>query len=88
MGLAWNKNSFRVLLDSEEEFHFEVMPIDDEWKFGWMRLNSDKVVDYYPWLTAGTHTMRFRSREADARLDAVLITDDPAFIPNHVNECQ
>ncbi len=88
MGFGWNSNSFRILLDNEKEFHFEIPPVDDEWKFGWMRLNSENVEDYYPSLTMDPHSVRFRSREGRTRLDAILITDDPAFIPVQINQCQ
>ena len=32
-------------------------------------------------MTAGTNTLKFRGREVDSRVDRVLITDDPDFVP-------
>src|SRR5206468_245003 len=32
-------------------------------------------------LTRGQHTLTFRSREADTRLDAIYVTNDRGFVP-------
>ena len=91
MGLAWNRNSFFVSFDGGEEFHFEILPIGDVgnevWNWLWQRLNSDKTTEYRWWLSAGAHTLRFRSREDAARLDAVLLTDDATYTPEYVEDC-
>ncbi len=81
-GLGWKRNSFFVSIDNGPRFHWEIVPIDDQWKMGWQIIVE---ADHTPgpfWLSAGTHNLRFQSREGDARLDMVLITDDEQYQPD------
>ncbi len=80
MGVDGRHNSFWVSLDGGTNAMFEIQPNGDLWEWVWQR---GPVQPYA--LSAGLHTLRFSGREADARLDKIVLTDnpnfDPAFVP-------
>jgi hypothetical protein len=77
-GLDWSGDSMFVSLNGG---------VDYWWAFGsrgswqWDRVGRS----YY--LSAGTHTLRFKTREDGARLDVVELTDDPGYVPSWVEGC-
>ena len=89
MGLDWHSNSFWISIDNGTDYHFEILPRDDDrWGWEWKPAPPPDEYEEAVWLSAGTHSMRFKSRENAARLDAVLITDDPDYIPTEFRECR
>ena len=88
MGEDWPKNSFFVRIDEGEEFHFEITPADDgTWSWKWQQAPPPEEYEDPIYLSAGSHTIRFRSREQGSRLDAVLITDRADYIPTEFHRC-
>ncbi|NOX61435.1 MAG: hypothetical protein GXP42_05750 [Chloroflexi bacterium] len=91
MGFGAGRNSFWVSVDGGEEYWFSIQPKNDnEWTWWWQPSpppgqgeNHDGPV----YLTQGWHTIRYRARERDSRLDAVLITDDPSYTPTQFMPC-
>lgn len=50
------------------------------WKWvNWSDGNANQVIEVE--LTAGTHTLKLVGREAGARIDTILLTDDPSYVP-------
>ena len=82
MGLGWKQNSFRVSIDSQADFQYEIPMFNDLWQWGWSIVHDETRPEGPIWLSGGTHSIRFKSREADARLDMLLLTDDPNYIPD------
>ena len=81
-GSSWIKNSFYVQMDSSEELHYEVPQFGGVWTWGWDQVRPvDQSVEPFT-LAAGAHTLTFRGREPDTDLDVVLLTDDPAYVPD------
>ena len=78
-------NSFYVSMDGGQEIHYEILPVGDQWI--WDRVHAEGQPEGPYVLTAGSHSLRFRAREANARLDAVLITNDPSLTPTDVRPC-
>ena len=78
-------NSFYVSMDGGQEIHYEILPVGDQWI--WDRVHAEGQPEGPYVLTAGSHSLRFRAREANARLDAVLITNDPSLTPSDVRPC-
>lgn len=76
MGVDGRHNSFWVSLDGGTDAMFEIQPNGDVWEWVWQR---GPVQPYA--LSAGLHTLRFSGREADARLDKIVLTDNPNFDP-------
>ena len=87
MGLSFSSNSFYVAMDNSPEIHYEIPQFDGQWTWGWHQVRTDIQPDGRYLLGAGEHTLRFRAREADARLDAVLLTADPAYVPASITPC-
>jgi len=62
------------------------------WHFGsrgswqWERVTSNYASKKWN-LSAGVHTIRFRTREDGARLDLVELSSDPAYVPSFVQPC-
>ena len=80
MGVGWGNNSFFVAIDGNESSD-EITQVDGQWAWKWQE------ADYNPfWISAGSHTLHFRGREALARLDIVLITNDPNYVPTPPQE--
>ncbi len=83
MGESWSSNSFYVDIDGQPSppYQFEIPQAGDEWDWIWTIVHEDHQPETPVYWTAGTHTVRFWSREPDARLDVILITDDPSALP-------
>jgi len=73
-GADWQHNSFHWVLDGGEDHYWEIEP-PGEWVWGKFEVSG---------LGAGQHTLLFRGREPDARLDRVEIASDPAHTPTVV----
>jgi hypothetical protein len=80
-GLGWTKNSFSVKVDGAPDFVYEVSPTGDAWVYGWREVYPVNETWEPLALSAGPHTLIFKGREADARLDAILVTNDPSYRP-------
>jgi len=80
-------DSFHVSVDGGPEDIYDVAEgtWSDQWQ--WTRVNGrdggpPMTLDPRTFdLAAGEHTFLFRAREADSRLDRLIITNDPAFVP-------
>ena len=85
LGLDWNSNSFWVSIDDGAPYHLELPPAGDHATWSWQRLPKQ-------WLAAGRHSLLVSAREANARLDVVLVTDvwnyDPNDYPELVTPCE
>ncbi len=89
MGLSWHNNSFFVRIDDGEDFHFEIMPDENEnWVWRWQEAPPPEEYEDAVYLSAGRHTIRFKSREGGSRLDAVLITNQANYSPSQFHPCQ
>lgn len=84
MGLDWSRNSFFFSMDGGLPLSFEIQPTGDQWTWSWQRVPADGTAFA---LNAGTHTLRFLTREAEARLDTVLFVNSYGYSPSHVNPC-
>jgi len=87
MGLSWKQNSFFVSIDDGEAYHYEIPPFADRWTWGWHQVHPDQEAIQPYHLSAGTHSIKFRAREKDARLDSLLITNDGEMTPVGIVEC-
>ncbi|WP_423222469.1 PPC domain-containing protein [Candidatus Amarolinea aalborgensis] len=87
MGLDWNQNSFLVSLDGFTEIHLEVPQFGGQWTWGWEPVQEENYPPVRYRLTAGSHVFHFRTREANTRLDAVLLTSNPSFVPTYARAC-
>jgi hypothetical protein len=81
MGQADTHNSFWVSLNGGTPIKYEIPQFGGAWAFGWEVVHPahQPVVPYL--LAAGQHTVQFAARESDARLDALLLTADAAYVP-------
>jgi hypothetical protein len=82
MGMAWNQNSFEVIVDDPPPWTFEIPQVGGAWAFGWQKVRPQPYM-----LAAGTHTIRFQTREANARLDRIALTNQADYVPNEVTPC-
>jgi len=82
MGLGWNNQSFFVSIDDGVPSVDTIPQIDGQWDWTWQQFDENPIA-----LTAGMHTLGFAGREADARLDYVVLTNDPAFVPPDIPLC-
>ena len=88
MGTSLTNNSFYFSVDGGPPAKYEFPPFHGVWTWGWDRVHLDKTPHSTPiTLTAGLHTLTFGGREPGARLDAVLLTDDPAYLPMGIETC-
>jgi beta-lactamase regulating signal transducer with metallopeptidase domain len=88
IGANDNDNSFYISVDEGEEIRWDIETdggrLLREW--GWVPIRDpaaptpDRALRRFP-LTAGPHTLRVRNREDGTRLDRLLITGDPAYVP-------
>ena len=81
-GAGYAHNSFFLSVDDGPPSHYEFPPFTEGWVWGWHEVYADAINAPPFWLDAGERTLRFAAREADSRLDKVLLTDDPDFIPD------
>jgi len=82
MGLGWNNQSFFVSVDGGAPSVDTIPQIDGQWDWVWHQFDENPIS-----LEAGTHTLGFAGREADARLDYVVLTNDPAYVPPDLPIC-
>ncbi|MGQ9567657.1 MAG: sugar-binding protein [Anaerolineae bacterium] len=80
MGLSWNNDSFWYSVDGGEWVRWDLPQKDGRWDWAWSNLGPLG-------LEAGPHTLRFKAREPDARLDRVEIASDPAHVPT-ITPCE
>ena len=88
MGLGWDQNSFWASVDGGDAFHFEIPQNGGVWDWGWAQVHPELQPILPIGLTAGNHTLRFEVREANARLDAVYLTNRPDLRPDDAAYCQ
>jgi hypothetical protein len=90
MGLDWDQNSFTVFVDNTEVRQFEIRPVGGQWTWGWHPVTDEiagnPVVQRFP-LATGSHTIRFQSREANTRLDAVVLVNRSGYVPTQFTPC-
>jgi len=82
MGLGWNNKSFFVSMDGGAPSVDRIPQADGQWDWVWQQFDENPIT-----LTAGTHALCFAGREAGARLDYVVLTNDPAFVPPDLPIC-
>jgi formylglycine-generating enzyme required for sulfatase activity len=88
MGLGWNQNSFFISIDNGTDNHFEITQKNDAtWDWWWSPAPPPDEYTDPAYFYKGSHTIRFKSREGGARLDAVLITDDSSYTPHEFTDC-
>lgn len=78
-------NSFFVSVDNGSEFRWD-LPITSLWTWGMIKdaaTGTPRALS----LNAGSHIIRFRSREANSQLDVVAISSDRLAIPTYVGPC-
>ena len=88
MGLGWNQNSFWVSVDGGDAFHFEIPQNGGVWDWGWAQVHPERQPIHPIGLTAGSHTLRFETREANARLDTIYLMNRPDLRPDEAVHCQ
>ena len=74
MGQGWNQNSFWISVDGGTETHWEIPQVDGAWAWVWARVRTVN-------LGAGMHTVQFRGREPNARLDRIEISNWLDYTP-------
>lgn len=85
----WNADSFWVSMDGGPELVYDTAEGSWSNRWQWTRLigrASDAPVNFIPRvfaLSQSNHTLVFREREANSRLDRVLLTADPNFVPQN-----
>ena len=82
MGLKWSENSVWVTMDAGADYHFEMIPVEDQWIWSWQQQPEQPYA-----LEAGQHTLRISGREPNARVDRVLLTNDSQYEAGIVDEC-
>jgi len=81
-GNQWTGNSFFVAWDSGDPIVYESPPFGEQWVYGWDRVHQVDQPENPFALSAGEHTLYFRGREANAALDALLLTSDGGYVPS------
>lgn len=86
-GMGWNNNSFFVSVNGAPQLHYEVPQFAGTWNWGWDAIheNNQAVVPFY--LNTGINTVRFQTREANARLDRVFLVNRTGSAPTMVAPC-
>jgi len=82
MGLGWNNQSFFVSVDGGAPSVDRIPQIDGQWDWIWQQFDENPIS-----LDTGMHTLGFAGREANARLDYVVLTNDPAYVPPDLPIC-
>ncbi len=72
-GISLGGNSFWVSVDNQPEFHYAIPQNGDVWTWGWSIVHNEDLPEGPGYLSAGNHTLRFRSREINSQLDKVLV---------------
>lgn len=78
-------DSLYATMDGANEDIYETAlgTLSPNWQ--WTRLNGETLGNPRVFaLSAGTHTLTFRSREADTFLDSLYVTSDASFVPGSV----
>jgi hypothetical protein len=90
MGLDWDQNSFTVFVDNTEVRQVEIRPVGGQWTWNWHRVTDEiagsPVVQVFR-LSAGSHTIRFQSREANTSLDAIVLVNRSGYVPTQFTPC-
>jgi hypothetical protein len=86
-GLSWSQNSFFVLAPGGLVFHYEIPQFGGSWTWGWdaVHENNHPVTPFY--LSPGTNTLVFQTREAYARLDRVFLVNRSDTTPTEILPC-
>lgn len=87
MGTGTAYNSFLVSIDGGAPFHYEIRQSGGQWTWGWDVVHANNIPVLVLTLGAGTHTIRFTSREEQSRLDAVLLVNRSDYVPTYVWAC-
>lgn len=87
MGTGWAYNSFFVSIDGGPLFHYEISQFGGQWTWGWEVVHANNIPVMVLTLDAGTHTIQFKSREEQSRLDAVLLVNRSEYVPTYVWVC-
>jgi hypothetical protein len=87
MGLAWNQNSFSVLVDGRTIEQYEIPQFGGSWTWGWDAVHPNGQPAGPFALAAGPHTITFRTREANARLDAIQLVNRLDYQPAYFLPC-
>jgi len=76
MGLDWKANSVWVTLDAGAAYFFEITDLYGEWTWRWEQQPEEPYS-----LSMGEHTLQISGREPNARIDQILMTDAPSYVP-------
>lgn len=76
-----NSNSFWVSVDDGLEYNLEFTP--GAWR--WERLGGSNPIRFN--LTGGWHRVMAKQKEVGARVDAIVVSDNPNLSPNIPNPC-
>lgn len=88
MGTGLTNNSFFFSVDGGQPVKYEFLTFHGMWTWGWDRVHVEKTPQTTPLtLSAGQHTLTFSGREVGARLDALVLTNDLAYIPLDIHTC-
>jgi len=82
MGLSQQQDSLSYSLDGEDWVDWPI-PQTDEGEWGWIW----KTVGVPVRLGPGSHTLVFRGREHDSRLDRLEVASDVSYVPVEVEPC-
>ncbi len=80
-GPTTSSNSFWVSVDEGLEYNLEFTP--GSWR--WERLGGSNPVRFN--LTAGWHRVMVKQKEVGARVDAIVVSDNPSLAPDIPNPC-
>ncbi len=84
-GIHSGANSFYVKIDAGAEVRWD-FPVSTDWVWSAVKDSSTgRIISAA--LTAGAHTVRFRTREANSSLDVVALTSSATVTPTYVASC-
>jgi hypothetical protein len=86
-GLDWSHNSFFVSVNGSPQAVFEIAQAGGQWAWGWQRVPVDYAGGILLNLGSGAQRIQFKSREAGAQLDVVVLTNDASFTPSAITPC-
>ena len=79
-GIGWGNDSFWASVDGGGEAWWSIP--HNEWQWDQVsHWNGSETVIMTYYLTAGSHSLRIRTREHGSRLDVIEITDDLSYVP-------